>query len=329
MFHRPSLGLGEIAWRWSFGFAAALLLILSFLEYLNTLTVSARDLFLLRTRQPFLISRAIANIVSGSAPRMVEAVIVLGLALAMAWIVLAALGRAVTLREVESCLREDIDGAPGQPCWRLGSLAGLNCLRVATTLAAVLGCLAAWLIAAAASTASDPSPGLAVLIFLMVAMLVWLAWSALNWLLSFATVFVVAAGENTFGAITCAVQVLRARIGPMLAASAWFGLAHLAAFVIASFAVTFSFAFTQVLPRVVVFGGVLLVTLLYFAVTDFLYMGRLSAYVAIVEGPDAFSAAEVPPPPHGGQPAAPSLQPETRVDPDELILSDLPAADEP
>ena len=48
-------------------------------------------------------------------------------------------------------------------------------------------------------------------------------------------------------------------------------------FVVASSAVAFPLGFAEVLPGGMVFGGVLLVTLLYFAVVDFLYVGRLAA----------------------------------------------------
>ena len=55
IFRRPSLGLAEIAWRWSIGFAVSLLLIFSVLTYLNTLPVTAAELLLLRTGQPVFI----------------------------------------------------------------------------------------------------------------------------------------------------------------------------------------------------------------------------------------------------------------------------------
>src|SRR5271154_3538246 len=93
MFSRPSLGLAEIAWRWSFGAAAGLLLAFSFFEYLDTLPVSQGDLLLLRTSQPLLFSRALLHVFRGSAFRVVETSIVLMLALGAAWIVVASLGR--------------------------------------------------------------------------------------------------------------------------------------------------------------------------------------------------------------------------------------------
>jgi hypothetical protein len=321
---RPSLGLAEIAWRWSFGFAASLLLLLSFEEYLKTLPVSTGDWWLLRSGQPGLISHAIEHILQGSAPRVIAAGIVLGSALATAWVGLAALGRAVTLRAVESYFPDEDASRPGNSRWGLGSLAGLNLLRVAITVAAGVGWLAAYLVASAASSESDPSPGLAVVVFLAAILLVGLAWSVMNWLLSFATVFVVAAGKDTFGAIASALDCLGDRIGAVLAASTWFGLAHLAAFGLASSAVVFPMVFAGVLPRGVVFAGVLLVALLYFAVADFLYMGRLAAYLAIVENPDRPSLQELVPRSEDGRPLRPSPGLERRVDPEELILSDVP-----
>jgi len=321
MFRRPSLGLAEIAWRWSFGFAAALLLALSFMEYLHTLPVTAGDLFLLRTQQPFLISQAMAHIFAGSGPRVVKATILLGLAMTVVWIAIAALCRSVTLRAVESYLCEE--GIAGQG-WRMGSLAGLNFLRVAAALAAGLGGLAAFLIAGAASPEGASAPGIAVLIFLTVLLLVWLAWAVMNWVLSFASVFVIAQGEDTFGAIAAALLLPRSRVGPVLAASTWFGLAHVTVFVIASSVVAFVLALAWALPPIVIFLGVLIVTLFYFAVADFLYMGRLAAYVAIVEGPEAIPVVEAAPPPVGS-PSPITMQADERVDPAELILSDVPA----
>jgi hypothetical protein len=40
-----------------------------------------------------------------------------------------------------------------------------------------------------------------------------------------------------------------------------------------------------------VFGGMLLVTLLYFAVVDFLYVGRLASYVFLLEEPEPETTA--------------------------------------
>ncbi len=335
MFRQPSLGLAEVAWRFSFGVAAASLLAFSFVEYLDTLPVTAGDLLLLRTRQPFLISQAIAHIFRGSAPRVVEVTIVLAAAMAFAWIILASFGRAATLKALLRYFREYAatlgarptgEGRPQAVSLRVRSLLGLNFFRVGVTLAAVVGCMGALLLAAAASPGKDASPGTTLLIFMMLAMLVWLAWSAVNWFLSLAAVFVASDGCDTFGAITSAVDLCQARAGSVFAAGTWFGLTHLVAFFIASSVVAFPLAFLGVLPPGAVLAGVLLVTLLYFAVVDFLYVGRLAAYVAIVELPEAPPAVVpmAPLPSPGSRHTTPNLPPASRIDQDELILSDVP-----
>ena len=327
IFRRPSFGLAEIAWRWSFGAAACLLLAFSFFEYLDTLPVSNGDLLLLRTSQPILISRAVLHIFRGSTFRVVETAAVLLLTLGTAWIVIASLGRAATLKALLAHFRKGDVSTPNRS-WRLRSLFGLNFFRLGATLAATVGCLAAVLLGGSVSRPSDPAPGGALLIIMTVTMLVWLAWSTLNWFLSLAPIFVVADGQNTFGSIAAAVDLCQTRPGSVFAAGTWFGLAHLTAFIVASSVVAFPLGFAPVLPAGVVLGGVLLVTLLYFAVTDFLYIGRLAAYVAIVEMPNApVSAAIAPPqPPHGLTYQDPNLQSSPAVDASELILSDVPAS---
>ncbi len=331
MFRRPALGLAEIAWRWSFAFASALLLTFCFLEYLDTLPVTARDLLFLRSRQPFLISQAAAHILRGSGPRLVAAAIVLVPALAIAWIALASLGRAATGRALLEYFRLSASGLPtdriaqgarpyrGSFHWR--PLLGLNCFRVAATLAAAVGTLAALLLGGAASSDSDPSPGSALLVFLTVVMLVWLAWSVMNWVLSLAGIFAIRDQRDTFDAISAVADLCRVQPGPVFAACTWFGLAHIVAFFVASSIVAFPLAFAGVLPAGVVLGGVLFVTLLYFAAVDFLYLGRLAAFVALLERPA----------PESIQQSVPSIQPPASLQPpalrpmsDDDILCDIP-----
>jgi len=319
MVRRPALGLAEIAWRWSFGVAAAAMLVFSLAQYLDSLTVTNRDLLLLRTRHPLLVLQALAGIVQGSGPRLVLAALILFPALAVAWILLGSLGRAAILKSLVSYFRAQPDSSPRRAGRPLRSLAGLGFLRVSVTFAALAGCLGAVFLAASSSPKSDPSPGAAFLIFLTVVMLVWSAWSTLSWFLSLASLFVVAGGQDTFGALASAVHLCRTRTGAVAAAGTWFGLAHLAAFFIAASALGLPLALVPLLPPGMVLGGVILVALLYFAVRDFLHVGRMAAYVAILELPAPAAPALVPPPsPIVNTPAmgdVPQALPENLADP--------------
>jgi hypothetical protein len=322
IFSRPSLGLAEIAWRWSFGFATVSLLAFSVVEYLDSLPVTAREEFMFRTRQPALISRALAHILRGSSLRVMAAAILLAVALSLAWMLLGALGRGLTVEAMREHFHLGVDssGAPEAMVrgFRLRSLVGLNFLRLAATCAAVVGCLAALFAAEAPSPARDPSPGTSALLWIFIVILAGGAWAVLNWFLSTASIFVVAEDRDTFGAIAGAVGLCRDRTGPLLSASAWFGLAHMAVFVVASTVMGFPVAFAGLLPPGAVVGGMLVVALLYFAAVDYLYVARLAAYFAV------FSAAEVLPAIALAQPAGGDLDPTASIDRSELILSDLP-----
>src|SRR5438445_5947855 len=97
IFRVPSLGLAEIAWRWSFAVAGGALLIFAAFQFLDTLPVTSGDLALLRTRQPALISRAALHIFHGSAPRAIADAIVTLLFIVIAWFVVSHMALAVRI----------------------------------------------------------------------------------------------------------------------------------------------------------------------------------------------------------------------------------------
>ena len=328
MLRQPSLGLAEIAWRWSFGGAAVALCAVAFTEYLDTLTATRGDLLLLRTRHPALVSQALAHIFRGSAGRVVEVVVVLALCLAIGWTVIAALARAATVRALLDYFHQfatsgvDREGLPGAKS-HFGSLFELNFLRASMTLAAAVGFLAAFILGGVAARAENSSPGAAFLIMLGIAGLVWLVWTVLNWFLSLAAIFVVRDGRDVFASISATIDFCRDHAGSVFAVGSWFGLAHVAAFFAATTLVAFPIGMASVLPPAAALGGVLLVTLLYFALVDYLYLGRLAAYVAITQFAEATMTESQNPlplkPPTAGVPQSDA------VDTEELILGDRPA----
>src|SRR5208337_38119 len=231
MFCRPAFGLAEVTWRWSFGLAAWLLLAVSLAEYLNTLAVSRVDLFLLKTRQPALILRALLHTFRGSAPRLVEGLVVLAVSLAVFWMVTAALGRAATLKALVGHFRSMGASKPAaevSPRWSMQALFGLNFFRAAAFLAAIVACLAPFV---ALRAFDEPmSPGSRLVAIIGIVLLVGWAWCAVNWFLSLAALLVVSRGEDTFGAMAAAIDLCRDRAGSVFAVGTWFGLAHLGAF---------------------------------------------------------------------------------------------------
>jgi len=340
-FRRPSLTLAEIAWRWSVGITATVVFFSGLFEYLNTLPVTNGELLFLRSRHPYLVSQAIAHMLRGSLSRVVMSALVAGLMLTLLWIIVSAAGRLATVRELLNYFREGVTGyvsAAGDSGRDVASnvstnggpfpaLVRLNFLRAAVALAAVCGLLGADILAGFASPDAHPRPGLAFLLFLPLAALVYLAWSSLNWLLSLAGVFAVRGSEDAVGAISAAVTLCRERAGAVSAVSTWTGLAHLVAFVGATTVVSMPLGLAPLVSWRLVVSAMVFITVGYFALADWLYMARLAGYVCIAEMPEALLASvpTTPPPvPAVGMQVEPAIPLQTTIDREERILSDVP-----
>jgi hypothetical protein len=332
---RPAFALGEISWRWVMGAIATAVFFFGLFEYLDTLPVSSGELLFLRTRNPYLVSEAFAHIFRGSLGRAALAALLASLLLGMLWSIAASVGRIATVRALlDYFRRDDAINVPATAELETSSgvhpfpaLLRLNLLRAAVAAAAAIGFVGASILAGFASPDSNPQPGLAFLLFLPLAAVVFLAWGTLNWLLSLAGMFAVRDGEDAVGAISAAVAFCRDRAGAVFAVSLWTGLAHLVAFVGASVVASMPLGFAAVVPWRLVVLCMLIVTLAYYAVADWLYTARLAGYVCIAEMPEALLTPppRKPTPPQVTPPQVTPVPPvRTTIDRDEPILSDLP-----
>ncbi len=221
-FQRPSLTFTEIAWRWTVGAVAWGLFLFSFVEYLSSLPVTNSDAALLRTRQPWLVGRAIAHILRGSLSRAGVAALLGALALSLLWIVASSVGRAATVRALldyfggrfASNISVKRDGAMKSSPWR--SLIGLNFLRVVLAMAALLAFAGAAILVRFTSPDAHPHSGLAFMLFLPLAGLICFVWPMLNWLLSLACIFAVRDGDDVLSALSAAVTFVQERWGAVL-----------------------------------------------------------------------------------------------------------------
>jgi len=295
-FRRPSLTLAEIMWRWTVGASAAALLIFGLFEYLETLPVTNGELLFLRTRHPYLVGEALAHILRGSLNRVVMAGLLAVLTLAVFWIVFSSVGRIATVRGLLDYFRRDVasDASSAGENRPLAALLRLSFLRVAVALGAVVGFVGASILAGFASPDANPRPALAFFLFLPLAGLICCAWWALNWLLSLAGMFAVRDGEDVVGAITSAVAFFRERAGAVFAVTIWTGLAHLVVFVGATTVVSMPLGFARIVPWRLVVAVMILVSVIYCAFADWLYMARLAGYVCIAETPQATIARDEP-----------------------------------
>jgi hypothetical protein len=340
-FRWPSIAMAEITWRWATGATGTALFLFGLSEYFSSLPVSNRELLFLRTRHPYLVGEALAHIFQGSMSRVVLSGIFAALLLALLWMITAALGRIATVRALLEHFQGYDSWSGGRPhppsvddnltAGPLRSLIRLNFLRAVTALAAIFGFIGAAILASFASPDKNPHPMRAFLFFVPIAALVALAWYGLNWLLSLASMFAVRDRIDAMAALSAAVGFSRDRAGAVAAVSTWTLLAHITAFACAMTVISMPLGFATIVPWRPIALVMILATLAYFALADWLYTARLAGYVCIAEMPEAL----LKPPPRLPAPVfmpsselspsaiAPTLQ--TTMDRDEVILSDVPS----
>src|SRR3954464_3149645 len=156
-------------------------------------------------------------------------------------------------------------------------------------------------------------------LWLFLLLLVWAAWAMLNWILSTSSLFVAVDNASAFAAISSTLGWYRDRLGSVLAAGTWFGLIHGGAFLTACSAAFTVLGMAQILGAGPTLFLEFLIIAAYCAVADLLFIGRLTAYLAIIRRGDSLDIPEPQLPP----PIFPGTE-RTVIDQSELILSDVP-----
>ena len=311
VFRRPAVALGEIAWRWCFAATAWALGGALVFEYFDTLPVNPAERLLLRTGQPFLVLRALRSIFSGSLFRFTEAAVLTGLGLALAWILLASLGRIVVVRSILGEM-----GLPQPSYANLGVLFSLNFLRTALFVATKLSALGALFATSSFWASTHIRAADAVRLAFLGWIVIGMLWAALNWLLATAASFSAADTQSAGRSIGQVLHVLERSPGPMLIAVLLFtilqglGVAAVGGATLSLLAV----AGAHLGGFLVLEFGLLLV---YSAIADFLHATAVAAYLLILRGEEPSAATE----PHSTTGPADGAR---TVDRDELILSDVP-----
>jgi hypothetical protein len=267
----PAIFLGEILWRWSFALLASLLVVGVGLMLLGPLHVGPIWDAAWRSRDPQKMSQVVLGIVLILGVKVImTAAIVVPLAIALLWSILSALGRFVTV-------------------WRLR--AGLTSLRFRSILAlqlfrAFVGWFSFALLFAAtfgealiASRGPKPDLLLYYLMMLPSVILISAFWLTLNWYLSLAAIFG-REGQSFRGAFRQARHTVRLQRPDFAGTGFVFILFRTVALLIATAICGLTSGMAGSSPQGY-FVLLMIVSLAYFAVADFLYMARMAAYLAL------------------------------------------------
>ncbi len=281
LMRAPEAVLAEIAWRWTFGITLWVLLIVSFHTYISSIEISRAEYDTLQAFEPFtwiaIAVRLLHAIAKGA--RVMGPVLIPTLSLL--WVVLASVGRVITVRAL--CL-EEREGS-----WTASFL--LHALRVLVAFAAVLAYFGPGILIA---RTFDPKShfGASFTLSLLSMLVIATIWGILNWLLSVAAIFTAKDGADITQSLRDSVELSASGKG---AINIWFALMRTAAMIAISYFSLFLLPFMITGNWQAPVLAIVILSMAYFAFADFLYVWRLAAYIGLNE-PEPY-VAEVPPPP--------------------------------
>jgi len=267
----PAIFLVEILWRWSFAILACLLVAGVGAMLLGPLHVGHAWDTAWRSRDPQRMGQVVVAVVLLLGVKVILfAAIGVPLAIALIWGILSALGRFVTVKRLR---------------------AGLTSLRFRTILAlqllrAFIGwfCLVllfAAMFGEALIASRGPQPDL-LLYYLMVlpsVILISAFWLTVNWYLSLAAFFG-REGQSFRGALRQARQTVRQQRSDFAGTGFVFLLFRVVILLIATAICGLTSGMVGSAPQSY-FTLLIIVSLAYFAIADFLYMARMAAYLAL------------------------------------------------
>src|SRR6478609_5031103 len=267
----PAIFLVEILWRWSFAILACLLVAGVGVMLLGPLHVGHAWDTAWRSRDPQRMGQVVVAVVLLLGVKVILlAAIGVPLAIALIWGILSALGRFVTVKRLR---------------------AGLTSLRFRTILAlqllrAFMGWLCLVLLFAAMFgealiATRGPQPDL-LLYYLMVlpsVVVISSFWLTVNWYLSLAAIFG-REGQSFRGALRQARQTVRQQRSDFAGTGFVFLLFRVVVLLIATAICGLTSGMVGSSPQSY-FTLLIIVSLAYFAVADFLYMARMAAYLAL------------------------------------------------
>src|SRR5689334_42150 len=268
--HDSVIFLVEILWRWSFGLLACLLVFAVGLMLLGPLPIGDSWTTAWSSRDPRRIGGMIFITLSLLGNKTVIAAIAVPILIALLWTILSALGRNITVKRLRA----------GVTSLRFRSILALQLLRAFFTwFCAVLMIAAIVGEALIAIRGSKPDLFLYYLMVVPSVLLISSLWLVINWYLSMAVLFG-REGQSFRGAFRQARQTVRLQRSDFAGTGFVFLLFRIVVLLVAVAICGLTSKMAGSAPQTY-FTLVMIVSLAYFVVSDFLYMSRMAAYLAL------------------------------------------------
>jgi hypothetical protein len=280
----PTILLVEVVWRWCFGAVAFFLLFGSAMVLMNSATFSSNDAAAWRSRDPYLVAEALVRLYDAIGGKLLKIAAVVLPVITILWTALGSAGRIFTLSRLA---KREV---------RFRSILALHCWRAFLLWLAGVALVAAIAFASKVSSRGSGQPDL----FLYYGLAIWSLlligglWATLNWYLSLAAVCCAQSGAGSVKAFRQAVRFSRTHGGDFGGVSLMFAVLRLVAIAVAFVLCALPSGLAGSAPNLYT-GWVVLVSLAYFVVADFLYISRFAAYMMIDTPVLSIESAEAEP----------------------------------
>ncbi|HEY2499654.1 MAG TPA: hypothetical protein VGK24_21550 [Candidatus Angelobacter sp.] len=266
----PVIFLVEILWRWSFVLLALLLLCGVGLTLLGPLHIGNAWNSAWNSHDFRRIGPLVLTILLLLGTKAILAAAVVPVAIALLWSLLSAMGRSITVQR----LRRDVTFL------RFRSILALQCLRALVSWFSVV-LLTAAILGEALIASRGGKPDLLLYYFMVMPSVVLIGafWLILNWYLSLAAFFG-RDGQSFRGALQQARQTVRLQRSDFAGTGFVFLFLRLVALLVALAICGLTSGMRGSQPQTY-FTLLVIVGLVWCAVSDFLYMARMAAYLAL------------------------------------------------
>ncbi|HKD80724.1 MAG TPA: hypothetical protein VKH81_13580 [Candidatus Angelobacter sp.] len=266
----PAVFLLEILWRWTFAISAIFLLAITGIVLLGPLHIGPSLSLALNTRDASRLGIILLSIVLQLGSKLIAAAIVLPFVIALIWSLLSASIRRISVRR----LRPSAAPVGFRPMLALQFLRSFNTwIGCVLLIAALAGAIRL------AVLGSTPNPVLFNQVAAPSVLVIAILWLFFNWYLSLAAIFGVE-GQNFRQAFHNARQAVRGQRSDFAGTGFVFLLLRLVLLLIVLAVCGLASGMMATAPE----GYSVLVAvtaLVYFAVSDFLYVSRMASYLAL------------------------------------------------
>jgi hypothetical protein len=266
----PAIFLLEILWRWSFAIIAIFLLLFTGMLLLGPLNVGPSFSSAINTHNASKLGIIVLSIVLRLGAKLIAAVIIIPIVIALIWSFLVAAARRITVRRLR----------PAQPPLGFRAMLALQLLRAFTTWIACL--LLVGSIAGAIYVATQqarPDLTLFYVIAMPLVLVISVLWLIFNWYLSVAAIFG-RDGQSFRGAFRLTRQTVRRQFSDFAGTGFVFLLLRVAVLLIVVAICGLASGMMTSAPDS--YSALMMaVALICFVTLDFLYASRMAAYLAL------------------------------------------------